>query len=1008
MLKAYQRMNLETTIKFLFIGFLLNFNVTLAQKQFYFDSSPLLLRESLDLIQKEQYGAARQKLKELKNSIQDKSSVDYSDASYYEALCAVQLQDKDATDKVLAFSSVHRSSSWMPHVHFLNGRVQFEQKRYSEALAAFLQVNPSDLPSFEQTELDYKIGYSQVKLNQSEEALSRFEKIKDQKSPYQQAATYYYAHIQYLNGNDDDALEHFSRIRNVFQFKKLIPVYELQIYYRKGNYDQVINMGEEVLPIVESKRKAEVIRMIADAHYSLGDYNSALDFYGQYEILNKRVLSREDQYQIGISRFKSGIFKEAIPNFQQVIAESDSLSQSASYFLAQCYLQTDQKTFARNAFLAVHKAPFDPVLSEDALFNYAQLSLEAGPDPYNEAIQLLEKYLESQHSSQRMQQAQQLIIQLYLKTQDYDAALASLENNNNRNPKMQAVYEQLTYSLAIDLFNQGDFVKAAAYFLRITTTKTNSTYAAPALFWLAESYYQQKNYVDAQKFYKQFISHRDAQKSEFYPLSSYNLGYSSFQLKQYQTALASFMQFTGKPYSKEPKLTYDAWLRIGDCYFISKSYDKAIESYNKVITSRATDSDYAIFQKGLSLGALGRYNEKIATLDQLVKQHTKSSYYDNALFEMASTSLITNDNRSAISYYDQLVRERPRSTYAREALLKTGLIYFNNRQNDQAIVALKKVAESYPGTPDAREAMNTLKVIYMDMNILEDFFAYTNKMGFGQISITEQDSLAFTICENFYTEGRTIEANQALSNYLKNYPNGAFLLTVHYYKSKLDIQEKKLDEALKSLQYIIGIDRNPYYEEALLSAARIYYERQSYDEAYKLYSQLYLLSDEPLEKREALEGKMKSSFFTKQFEEALQSSKQLLSNDQAGKEQIIQAHYIAGKSLFELNQHNESKDQLLKVQLASPGVLGAEASYLLAKISYGNENLTEAETQIFKLAEKYPDHDYWVAKGFLLLADVYVRNNNIFQARETLKSIVENYKGEDLRQEAARKLSMLD
>lgn len=978
-----------------------------AQNQIYFDDSPLLLRQSIDLIQKEQFGAALQKIERLKNSISDQNSPFYADASYYEALCAVQLNEKDAIEKVTEFASMHRSSSWMPRMNFLEGRVFFEQKRYNDALAAFTKVNLNALPEFEQVELEYKMAFCLLRQNQLKEALVRFEKIKETKSPYQNASIYHYAHIQYLNSKDDDALYHFQRIKNISQFKKLVPLYELQINYRKGNYEQVMLKGNEVLQQVESKRKTEVLRMIADAYYKKDLFDKALSYYIQYENQNKRQHSREDNYQIGISRYKTGLFKEAIQNLQLVINESDALSQSASYHLAQCFLKNNQKPFARSAFLAAHKATFDKQISEDALFNYAKLSLQIGSDPFHDAAVLLEKYIESRINTARINEAQQLIIQHYLHTNNFDAALSSLEKNKSRNHEMQSIYEQLTYSLAIELYNQGNFAKATTYLKRLQNTNTNAPLHANAQFWLAESYYQQKNFVDAQTTYKQFIANRVAPKSEYFQLATYNLGYTYFQLKQYSAAVPSFKQFVANTYSKDPRLTFDAWMRIGDCHFINKEFDKAIDAYEKVIVARHADADYALFQKGIAMGALGKNNLKIAALDQLIKNYPRSGFYDNALFEMATTNIIMNDFRSAIAFFDQLAREKPRSPFAKEALLKTGLIYFNNNQNEAAITALKKVAETYPGTPDAREALNTLRVIYMEINKLEEYFVYSKKMGFTQVSNSQQDSLSFAMAEKFYNEGRFQEANQAVSNYLKTYPNGAYQLSAHRYKSKLSIRNKLSDEALTSLQFIISHNTNEFLEEALLDAARIYYDKADYINAVATYSRLVDLTDDPLQKLEALEGKMKSNYFIGKYQEAIQASRMLRSTEKVSREQQMQAHYIAGKSLFELKSYTEAKEELQKTKTMNNGVFGAEAYYLLAKINFENNNLVDAEHQIFDLADKFTKFDFWVAKSFLLLADIYVKNNNVFQAKETLKSIIDNYKGDDLRQEAVRKLGML-
>ncbi|MDD4191422.1 MAG: tetratricopeptide repeat protein, partial [Mangrovibacterium sp.] len=36
-------------------------------------------------------------------------------------------------------------------------------------------------------------------------------------------------------------------------------------------------------------------------------------------------------------------------------------------------------------------------------------------------------------------------------------------------------------------------------------------------------------------------------------------------------------------------------------------------------------------------------------------------------------------------------------------------------------------------------------------------------------------------------------------------------------------------------------------------------------------------------------------------------------------------------------------------------------------------------------------HQFWLARSFILLADIYLRQNDEFQAKHTLKSIIENY-----------------
>jgi hypothetical protein len=62
---------------------------------------------------------------------------------------------------------------------------------------------------------------------------------------------------------------------------------------------------------------------------------------------------------------------------------------------------------------------------------------------------------------------------------------------------------------------------------------------------------------------------------------------------------------------------------------------------------------------------------------------------------------------------------------------------------------------------------------------------------------------------------------------------------------------------------------------------------------------------------------------------------------------------------------------------------------------------------IYELSDNYGSYPYWVARGFILLADIYAQRGNTFQAEQTLQSIIDNYEGDDLKQVATEKLEQL-
>jgi len=53
--------------------------------------------------------------------------------------------------------------------------------------------------------------------------------------------------------------------------------------------------------------------------------------------------------------------------------------------------------------------------------------------------------------------------------------------------------------------------------------------------------------------------------------------------------------------------------------------------------------------------------------------------------------------------------------------------------------------------------------------------------------------------------------------------------------------------------------------------------------------------------------------------------------------------------------------------------------------------MKEAEAEIMDFIDKNSPHQYWLAKSFLLLSDIYMKKGDEFQAKHTLMSIQENY-----------------
>ncbi len=998
-MKKYSAFNLLLSTLFLLIPLSIN-----AQQTALYNDPENHYRQGLDLFTKEKYSAAQEQFSKVINETRKNSEIN-TNAFYYQAICAAKLLNENAEYLIANFINEHPSSAKVERAYFHLGKIQFNNHDYYDALESYNKARYVSLSRDERIEYNFKKGFCHLQKEELPEAKRLLATVKDGNNKYSKTASYYYGHIAYKEKDFEEALNEFNKLSNDRYYSKVIPFYELHIYYHQGKYDKILETGPELLERAKSKKKAEIARLIGDAYYRNGDYEKAMEYLDIYKNTARHSLSREDNYQIGFTYFQNQRYDDAIFHFQDVIKEKDSLSQNAYYHLADCYIKTGKKKFASNAFLSAYKLDFDKEIKENALFNYAKLSIEVAHDPYNESIKSLEQYINEYPNSDRLEEAYNLLVELFLSTNNYKAALESIEKIKNLNTKLKKAYQKITYLRGIELFNNGHYQKSIGLFKTATDYDYNTDITTESNYWMGEAFYQLGNYWGAMKYYNIFLQKSNAQGSPNYSKAFYNLGYTYFKRKDYSDAVSNFKKFIRNRSGEPEKLVNDAFLRLGDCYFISKRYETAIKYYNESLSLNYADIDYALYQKAMSYGALGKHKDKVNTLDRLVRYYRNSPYADNALYEMAITELILNDNRSALVHFDKIVKQYPKSNLVKKSLLKTGLIYYNNDQNMQAIRTLKQVAEKYPNTAESREALASLKNIYIDMNKVDEYFDYTRNMPDASISTTEQDSLTYIAAENQYMNNNCDEALPAFKKYIDKFPYGAFIISAHYYKADCELRRDSLKQALEDYTFVVDKPKTAFTENALLHAARISNNLNMYESAYEYFKGLEEHAENNTNINFALEGQMQSAFEIKNYDDAIESALKLLKNSKVNKDQMIEAHYILGKSYMAQNNLNKASSEFDITRKLAKNEKGAESAYYNAYIEYEQGNYKEAENLIFNISDEFSSYDYWMAKSFILLSDVYVAMDNIFQAKQTLQSIIDNYQGEELRQTAKEKLA---
>jgi len=978
-----------------------------AQENAAFQQPGLDYRLADDMFRNKNFGTARQLYHEISIDIPVADPEISTGAEFREAISAAELNNGDAPAKIDRFIKSYPENVLAGEANLYLGKIYFRDNKYKDAIKAFQGVEASGMSKSGKEELYFMIGYSQLKSGDPDAAKAYFQRVSNQKSSYYGQSKYFLAHIDYIDGKYDQALKAFEELESDRRYQKIIPLYKIQIFHYQGDDEKIMAIGPTMIESSGTTNKAEVARITGNAFFNAGDFENAAKYLGIYEQTNRKSLSREDNYLLGFVNYKAGEYKNAIDNFQEAIRQNDALSQNDSYYLGVCYNETGQKKYAGNAFLAAYKNGIDKDLAEEALFNYIKIGLETPFNPYNESISLLETYMKEHPDSPRSDEGFGYLSRLYLSSRNYKQALISMESINYKNAQLSAAYQKILYYRAAELFNMNDLEGSLDLYKKASELTSDESIRAESLYWIGEIFYRQNNYWAAIKYYKDFLNSKQAKSSVFFGNAYYNLGYSYFNRKEYADAITQFNKFLEAGQSRDPRLVSDAYLRLGDAFFISKQYDKAIGNYDKVIVSKEAAMDYALYHKALSEGARGDFNRKIDVLKVLINNYPKSSYHDDALYETALAYILLNQENQALTYFDKLLQGYPTTGKAIQASLRKGFIYFNRNDYIQAIGSFKNVIEKFPGTQEAQEALAALKNIYIETGEVDQYYAYAKGLSFAEVNATEEDSLNYEVAENFYRQGKCDQAVISFKKYLDSFPDGAFAANAWYYQSECFLKSNQLTPALEGFKKVAEKPRSKFTEAALATASSMEYSAADYSAALPLFEQLEMVAEDPDNTVASLAGQMRCHYMAKNFPSSAMAAQKLLSSGKASADLTNEIHFILGQSYLAQDDLTQAESEFTFSSKLSGTEIGAEASYNMAAIAFQTGRLVEAEERVYKLAENFAAYDYWVAKGFILLSDIFLKNGNEFQARQTLESVIENYKGPELGDVAREKLNAL-
>lgn len=885
-------------------------------------------------------------------------------AEYWLAVACAHIPGEDATGMFSAFLEKHPASPYREQALLGLAGTLLDKSDYAAALEIYRSVNPDALNSTDAEKKALGEAYCLLKFARYDEAKALYSPLLS--TSVANEARFYIAYIDYVGGRHVEALAGFSKVNNNGKAPaNKSPYYMAQLHYLLGDYEKArtlagnalkANPPEEYLP--------ELKRVLGESLHELGQTSSALpyltDYYRSVETPRPSTC-----YILGVNEYNQGNNIEAINLLTPVVNENNAMGQSAYLYVGQSYMNLGDYDAALLALDRAVKNNYSPKTTELASYNYAVATAKGGKLPFGSSVTLFEGFLRNYPDSELAPAVADYIINGYISDNNYGAALRAINGINNPSDKILAAKQQVLYMYGTRQLQAGRPDDAITCLKEARSLgRFSGETASESTLWLGEAQYRKGNYKEAVRNYDTFLRETPSSNPN-HSLALYDMAYARFALKEFPTAKEYFNRYLsslkqGKTPADVTRLKADAYNRLGDCAYYAADFTGAAAEYNKAIDAAPDAADYPMFQTAIMKGLTRDHQGKIEGLAAMMERFPSSALIPSALLETGESHTELGDNSRAISTYTTLSRRYPSTAQGRQGALLLAIARLNSGETDKAIEAYKHVISTYPTSEEARAAAEDLKHVYADRGEISEYTRFlasvpdAPKLSQGEIAVLQLEGV-----EKARETGRDNDAIRLAEELLGSYPD------------------------------------SPQAVDALAILAEMKEKQGKPAEALDAYRKLAEKASNEIDVNNARMGILRLSRDLGSDEAVLEIAGKLLESSSLGNEDRNEV--LLAKALSLRNTGDEAGADTILASLASnPETLpGAKASYYLAQGYFDHGKTDDALRQVNDLIDSNTPQEYWLARGFILLSDINRRQGKTFEADEYLRSLRDNYPGNE-------------
>lgn len=920
---------------------------------------------------------------------------------YLTAMAALRMGDPQAPVLLADFAARYPASPRLPLVRIGIGDCLLAAGDFNGALREYERVALSSLAGTDREDLLYRRGYCDLMSGNYTDAEARFGALTGS-ADYGHAARFYSGYIAYARGDYAEALKLFSKADGHAEPECAAPYYTAQIRYRQSDWQQAASIARK---LVSSPRvpalTPEMQRILGESLWHLSSPGSAerseaVEALWEYAAA---VDSPEPSalYLLGINEYDSGNYREAIGLLQRVIGGDTPLSQSAYLYLGQAYSGAGNTNAALMAYEHAYRMDYSRDVAETALYNYIAARIGGGRAPFSGTVSLLENFLQQYPDSRYATEVENYLVSGYLSENDYEGALAGIERIRKRTPHIEGARQRVLFVLGTRDYTNGNYLRAIE---RLQAARAispsaggDASVALQALLWTGDARYALDQYEAAVNDYQNYLKQAPAGDPNR-ATALYDLAYARFAARRYADALADFKRYTATG-PKDQAAEADAYSRMGDCRYYAADFNGAAADYRRAFDLSPATGDYPLYQLALMKGLIREHRVKIQTLDDMIARYPGSPLVASALLEKGESYSALNDRQAAIATYTELTERFPSTAQGRKGMLQLAIARLSAGQRPQAVDTYRKVISRYPTSEEAALALDDLKRISAEDGSLESLTQFLATVpGAPSIDRSEYDDLSFDAAEKAYIRD---DSTDRLEQYLKDYASGRHRAQALYYLAEAANGRGDTGRALElATELTVSYPDAEVTEEAMLIKADAEAAAGRSRAAFDTYVQLEERASTPAMRQQARLGVMRHGIVCEQWEAVIKAARQLSGSSTSGDAPRTETGWSYGRALSATGRYEEAEQQWEAVIGSGTADEYASRSAVdLARMQLDHGELDKAHATADRFISSNPPQQYWLARGFIVYSDILRRQGETFEADEYLRSLRNNYPGNE-------------